>query len=383
MIARLAWLVLVLAPAAAAQSTWYVDAAAAAPGDGSLAAPFPTIQAGVDAAAHGDVVSVAPGEYEESVVIPQQTAIRVESQAGPLATTLRAAGPGAAFHCEHFVQVDAYVPAIVGFTVTDSDVGVSDDAMLLVQRCILTGNGAGTHGQSPFLDHSTVVGNDVGVREKGYGVVATHSIVWGNASWDYANLSIGAFGSFSDCVGLMKVQESGAGISFDHVLHGDPELWGPAYGELHLQPGSPCIDFAGPDDVGALEFDPAYGADFRDVGFALAGTGAAPALAATGYMFPGEPVVLQVTGGPAGGSAIVALGLSAAYAPLLGGTLVPVPDAVLAPLLLDGAGALTLPAFVWPAVLPSGTAFYAQAWVPDPGGPAGFAATNGLQATTP
>lgn len=373
-------LVAFLSPALAAQATWYVDASATAPGDGSPGAPFPAIQDGVDAAAEGDVVSVAPGEYVENVVVPN-LGIRVESQAGPLATTLRAAASGAAFHANYILEAGP-VAALSGFTVTGSSVGVSDTDFLLVERCILTGNVNGSHGEGPLFDHCTIVGNDVGIREKGYGAVAVDTIIWGNTSWDYFNLSISAFGSFHDCVGLLKVTDF-VGSTKVHVLHADPELWGPSFGELHLKPGSPCIDFGGPDDAGALEFDPAYGADYLDLGFGLAGSGAAPMLGASGYMFPGEPIVLQVSGGPAGGFAILVLGPSAAFAPLLGGTLVPAPGAVLPPLPLDGAGALALPPLVWPGVLPSGTQFFAQAWLPDPGGPSGFAATNGLRATTP
>lgn len=366
----------------AAQATWHVDAAAPGPGDGSPAAPFPTIQAGVDAAAAGDVVSVAPGEYVENVVV--ELGIRVESKEGPLVTTLRAAQQGTAF-LSNFDQFEAPVPWVRGFTITGGSVGLqspSDFAPLVVERCILTGNGWGSHCSAPEFYHCTIVGNDVGIQEKGYGAIASNSIIWGNATWDYFNLSLSASPSFSDCVGLTKFFDS-VGGSMVHILHADPELWAPAYGELHLRPGSPCIDYAGPDDAGALEFDPAYGADYQNLGFDLAGSGAAPVLRATGYMFPGEPITLQVTGGPAGGAALLVLGPSAAFAPLLGGTLVPLPGAVLPPLPLDGAGVLTLPPLLWPGVLPSGTEFFAQAWLPDPGGPSGFAATNGLRATTP
>src|SRR6187401_3641133 len=105
----------------AAQATWHVDAAATGPGDGSPAAPFPTIQAGVDAAAAGDVVSVAPGEYVENVVV--QLGIRVESKEGPTVTTLRAAEQGTAF-LSNFDQFEAPVPWLRGLTITGGSVGL-------------------------------------------------------------------------------------------------------------------------------------------------------------------------------------------------------------------------------------------------------------------
>ena len=37
----------------------------------------------------------------------------------------------------------------------------------------------------------------------------------------------------------------------------------------------------------------------------------------------------------------------------------------------------------WYGGLPSGTQVYFQAWMADPAGQAGFAATNGVQGTTP
>ena len=48
----------------------------------------------------------------------------------------------------------------------------------------------------------------------------------------------------------------------------------------------------------------------------------------------------------------------------------------------DVQGTLVL-ALVWPAGLPPGFRFYTQYWIPDPVGPQGFAASNGLSGTTP
>ncbi|MEL6905717.1 MAG: right-handed parallel beta-helix repeat-containing protein [Planctomycetota bacterium] len=58
-----------LSSPALAQTTWFVDAAAAPTGDGSAAAPFATIQSALAAptTVSGDTVHVAPGVYSESI----------------------------------------------------------------------------------------------------------------------------------------------------------------------------------------------------------------------------------------------------------------------------------------------------------------------------
>jgi hypothetical protein len=61
-------------PAPAGDLTWsdhprtlHVDADAAAPGDGSMARPYPRIALAVAAAVAGDTVLVGPGRYAEEV----------------------------------------------------------------------------------------------------------------------------------------------------------------------------------------------------------------------------------------------------------------------------------------------------------------------------
>jgi hypothetical protein len=114
----------------------------------------------------------------------------------------------------------------------------------------------------------------------------------------------------------------------------------------------------------------------RDNG--LAGTNGVPSLTGSGTLIANSATTLQVTSGRAGAASALAIGLSPVYAPLLGGVLVPSPDLV-APLILDPAGGARV-AFAWPAGTGSGFEMWSQAWIVDPAGPRGAAATNGLLA---
>ena len=76
------------------------------------------------------------------------------------------------------------------------------------------------------------------------------------------------------------------------------------------------------------------------------------------------------------------VGIAALNAPFKGGTMVPFPTLVNGPLLTNPQGKLVL-AGNWPNGAPSGLPLYIQFWIQDPGGPAGFAASNALRATLP
>ncbi len=91
-----------------------------------------------------------------------------------------------------------------------------------------------------------------------------------------------------------------------------------------------------------------------------------------------ESVTLQ----SGGGSAWYVLGTNSAFIPFAGGTLVPLPGVVLAPLTVNGVGEVGLP-LTWPAGLPAGLALYWQTWILDASGPQGLTASNGLVSTTP
>jgi polyhydroxybutyrate depolymerase len=122
--------------------------------------------------------------------------------------------------------------------------------------------------------------------------------------------------------------------------------------------------------------------DWVDLGGALAGASGEPSLSGVGALLGNDPMALTLSG--ALGSAPVAyvLGFTQLGAPFKGGTMVPFPDVILYGLVTDAVGGNSLQA-TWPPGLPSGFELYLQAWITDAAAAVGFAASNGLVATTP
>lgn len=121
---------------------------------------------------------------------------------------------------------------------------------------------------------------------------------------------------------------------------------------------------------------------WTDLGHGLPGTAGAPSLTGTGSLIGGQPVSLILVNAAPSAPAWLIAGFTQLLAPFKGGVLVPNPDMFFGNLAVTGAGDLTL-ASTWPPGLPSGTSTYWQYWISDTGGPAGFAASNGLSSTTP
>jgi hypothetical protein len=120
---------------------------------------------------------------------------------------------------------------------------------------------------------------------------------------------------------------------------------------------------------------------WSDAGSPLSGTHGAPTLAGSGPPCAGGLVTLALGGALENSTATLVVGLSALSAPFKGGTLVPNPDVLIAPLPTGPAGALELAA-TFPAGLPAGLSLWFQYWIADPAGPKGFAASNAVQAVT-
>jgi hypothetical protein len=132
--------------------------------------------------------------------------------------------------------------------------------------------------------------------------------------------------------------------------------------------------------VAVLAVAPRAGAQWVDLGQGLAGTSGTPAvLTGFGPLLPTAGTKVSLAGGLPSGTGTLVVGLSNISASFKGGVIVPHPDFFL-PMALDGSGAWQI-IFSWPTDIPAGFLLYWQAWMPDPGGPKGFAASNALEST--
>ncbi len=125
-----------------------------------------------------------------------------------------------------------------------------------------------------------------------------------------------------------------------------------------------------------------YTTYYEDLGDALAGTNGPPLLDGAGFFVPGLDVELEASALLENTTASLVVGFSAANAPFKGGILVPSPDLVFSGIPTGAAGAFELTSS-WPAGVPSGFEIFLQVWLADGAGTLGFAASNGLQITTP
>ncbi len=122
---------------------------------------------------------------------------------------------------------------------------------------------------------------------------------------------------------------------------------------------------------------------WTDEGFALDGVQGTPSLDGEGVMLGGTPVELALTNAAPNSTAWLVVGTAEAQVPFKGGVIVPalnVPGFPL-PFPTDARGAFSFQT-TWPVGLPSGLTSYYQYWIVDPAGPFGFAASNGVSATT-
>jgi len=114
----------------------------------------------------------------------------------------------------------------------------------------------------------------------------------------------------------------------------------------------------------------------------LAGSTGIPNITGIGSQIADSPTTIRLSGALGNATAALVVGLSQINAPFKGGVMFPALDLLLLGLPTSFEGFINLN-FGWPAGVPSGASIYYQYWVIDPGGPAGFAATVGLQSVAP
>ncbi|HEX5010416.1 MAG TPA: hypothetical protein VFY71_08435 [Planctomycetota bacterium] len=135
------------------------------------------------------------------------------------------------------------------------------------------------------------------------------------------------------------------------------------------------------DTISVLLNTTAPAPPWTDAGFALAGTPGAAWLMAFGPLTPGSVVELSLSGAQPGAPAVLLLGTAVIDAPFKGGTLVPQPQLLLGGFAVEPDGGLQLQGH-WPTT-PAGLQIVGQWWIADAGGPAGFAASNGVSGVVP
>lgn len=161
-------------------TTWYVDDDADPGGDGSAAAPFDTIQEGIDAASDSDIVEVAAGTYQENLSWSTKS-IQLVAPDGAASTVVDADTNGDGVgdgRCLTIVNVP-YTAEISNFTFTGGSAGagggvyVRNAPKLTIEASVITGNtstwsGGGVYvvDASLTLRNSTVSHNTV---TNGYG----------------------------------------------------------------------------------------------------------------------------------------------------------------------------------------------------------------------
>jgi hypothetical protein len=118
---------------------------------------------------------------------------------------------------------------------------------------------------------------------------------------------------------------------------------------------------------------------WTNAGGGLAGSHGKPALAGGGHVSGGSPVQLSLQAALPLAPATLVIGFQKLNVPFKGGLLMPSADVVVPGLVVSPGGGVQL-AGLWPSGLPVGFTAWMQAWIKDPAGPKGYAASNGVAA---
>jgi hypothetical protein len=344
---------------------------------------------------------------------------------GNTATAPGLGGPGAAIHLDGglFAASQCLIADNLGSGLARSGNGTT------LSECAFVGNtGWGYvayHPDEPRVAGASFLGNGLGGARLLQGVVSatdTHAERCVFANGDTLQISTGAGGlhritncSF-DGAGVLasngitlvtntifrNVTPAVAGtpvsLTFIHCnvqggapgegnIDADPLWVNPSAGDYHLAPGSPCIDAgypgspADPDlttvEMGAQPFSP-----WTSIGLGLVDLYGWPDLAGQGTLAAGQTVGLGLVHATPFAPVILILGLSPFGVPFKGGVLWPAPDVIVAGLVSDAEGRLTVAATL-PVGLPSGFSLWAQTWYADASGPHGFAWSDAVTETAP
>lgn len=122
---------------------------------------------------------------------------------------------------------------------------------------------------------------------------------------------------------------------------------------------------------------------FTDLGDALAGVAGPPRFEGLGTLVAGSPGQLRLSQAAPLAPTLLFVATEDNPAPFRGGTLHPLPAALLVPLATDAGGGWLLPWPAWPAGVPAEQAFFLQPAIADAAAPQGVALGNALRGTAP
>jgi hypothetical protein len=307
-------LLITLSAAANAQATWYVDVNAVPPGNGSQAQPYTSIQYAIDqTTTHlGDTLFVAPGDY--AAFTAQSKYLRIHGAQGASQTRINGS-----------VLITNGVD-LEGFTLNPGgDVFATD-----VRRCVILGTGLRLSDGNE-VSHCVFFGCSHAIDDWGFsggGYWINHCIFW-NCS---LAVSTNASGLLEYCAG--QSSPLGFGWLVSHNVSGDPMLWEPASGDMHLRPGSPCIDAGDPSappdpdgsraDIGLIPYDGTYAPGPANYcAGKLNSQGCTPSIGAVGSASAssGNPFLVTGSNVVPGKPALLLLGMGKSSLPFQGGVL--------------------------------------------------------------
>jgi PKD repeat protein len=244
---------------------------------------YPTIQAGIDAAAGGDIVIVADGTYVglgNKDLDFNGKAITVKSENGPENCVIDCQGNGRGFY---FHSGETQSSVLSGFTITNGSAdyggGIRCSSSPTITNCKIIGNTAGTSGGGiffvlrsatitnctiidntaywgggifisnarPQITNCTITGNTAtqggGIRIKTAGPTITNCILWGDNPSEFS-ISLEPGG---DVPNIRYCDVESDEVTGTTIIHLDPLFVdvfdpNPVKWDLHLLPSSPCID---------------------------------------------------------------------------------------------------------------------------------------------